>query len=75
MPIVTVNLLNGRTPDQITTMIGEISKAISTSLDAPIETVRVIVNEMEDHQYGIAGLPAREAIAARNASAGEGADS
>ena len=38
-------------------MITAVSEAISTSLDAPIESVRVVVHEMETHQYGIGGKP------------------
>lgn len=57
MPIVQVNLVEGRTPEQIAAMIRGVSEAIATSLDAPIETVRVIVNEMAEHQYGVGGDP------------------
>ena len=65
MPIVTVNMMEGRDPDKIQAMIAEVSKAISHSLDAPIESIRVIVNEMEPHQYGIAGRPALDVMAER----------
>ncbi len=68
MPIVTVNMMEGRDPERIQEMIAEVSKAISHSLDAPIESIRVIVNEMEPHQYGIAGRPAGEVMAERRAA-------
>ena len=59
MPIVHVDLMAGRPPEKIAAMIRGISEAIATSLDAPIESVRVIVNEMQEHQYGVGGKPWR----------------
>lgn len=55
MPLVHIDLLKGRPPEKIEKMIVAVSAAIADSLDAPIETVRVIVNEMEPHQYGVGG--------------------
>ena len=57
MPLVHIDLMEGRPVDKIEKMITSVSEAISSSLDAPIETVRVIVNEMQPHQYGVGGKP------------------
>lgn len=57
MPIVQISMMEGRAEEKIEKMITSVSEAISTSLDAPIESVRVIVNEMRPHQYGIGGRP------------------
>jgi len=59
MPIVNISMMEGREPEKIEKMIAAVSDAIATSLDAPIETVRVIVNEMKDHQWGVGGKPMR----------------
>ena len=59
MPIVHVNLMEGRPPEKIEKMIVAVSEAIATTLEAPIESVRVMVHEMETHQYGIGGKPWR----------------
>lgn len=59
MPLVYVNMMKGRTPEQIEGMIGAMSQAIADSLDAPLDSVRVMVNEMDDHQYGVGGKPMR----------------
>lgn len=67
MPIVQVNLVEGRSPEQIAGMIRGVSQAIADSLDAPIESVRVIVNEMAEHQYGVGGAPWPEVKRARAA--------
>ncbi len=55
MPIVHIDMVEGRPPDRIERMIAGVSEAIAHSLDAPIETVRIIVNEMKPHQYGVGG--------------------
>lgn len=68
MPIVQVNLVEGRSPEQIAGMIRGVSQAIAEALDAPIESVRVIVNEMAEHQYGVGGAPWPEVRAAREAA-------
>lgn len=71
MPIVTVNLVEGRSPEQIENMIAEVSDALVRSLDAPIETVRIMVNEMAPYGFGIAGRPARLVMAERKAAAAQ----
>ncbi|MCE2529608.1 MAG: 2-hydroxymuconate tautomerase family protein [Acidimicrobiia bacterium] len=68
MPIVTVNLMEGRSPEQIENMIAEVSEALVRSLDAPIETVRIMVNEMAPYGFGIAGRSARLVMAERQAA-------
>lgn len=55
MPIVQVNMMEGRPPEKIAEMIQRVSDAVSESLDAPIASVRVIVNELAPHQYGVGG--------------------
>jgi 4-oxalocrotonate tautomerase family enzyme len=40
-------------------MITAVSHAIADSLEADLDTVRVMVYEMEEHQYGVAGKPMR----------------
>ena len=67
MPIVQVNMVEGRSTEQVAAMIREVSRAVSETLDAPIGAVRVIVNEMAEHQYGVGGDPWPEVRAARAA--------
>ncbi len=73
MPIVQVNMVEGRSEEQIAAMIRGVSRAIADSLDAPIEAVRVIVYEMAEHQYGVGGQPWPDVRAARAAASQEGA--
>ena len=55
MPLVNINLVEGRPEEKIEKMISAVSEAIATSLEAPIEAVRVTVNELKPHQYGVGG--------------------
>lgn len=65
MPIVTISLMNGRSPERIQAMTRAVSHAIADSLETPIESVRVIVQEMADHQYAVGGRPIAEVKAER----------
>ncbi len=65
VPIVTVTMMEGREPEKIERMIAAISEAIAASLDAPIETVRVMVYEQKHHQYGVGGKPMRVVLEER----------
>jgi 4-oxalocrotonate tautomerase len=58
MPIAQLYILEGRSDEQKETLIREVSEAMSRSLDAPIERVRVIITEMPKNHFGIGGQPA-----------------
>ena len=60
MPIVTITMLKGRDKNKKRELIRDITDTITRTLEISAETVRVILNEMEDEHYGIAGLPVRE---------------
>ena len=55
MPLVYITMMEGRPLEKIEKMITMVSEAIATSLEAPIESVRIMVNEMQPHQYGVGG--------------------
>ncbi len=78
MPLVTINLMEGRPVARIEAMIKGVSEAIADALDTDIATVRIVVNEMKGHQYGIGGKPfpvvQAERAAARAAAAAAAAD-
>lgn len=69
MPLVHIDLMEGRSERQIGDMIRTVSEAIATALDAPIGTVRVIVNEMRPHQYGVGGKAWPEVLEERRRAA------
>ncbi|MEH6501791.1 MAG: 2-hydroxymuconate tautomerase [Pseudoalteromonas distincta] len=59
MPIAQLYILEGRSDEQKETLIREVSDAMSRSLDAPIERVRVIITEMHSNDFGIGGKSAK----------------
>ncbi|MGE3302276.1 MAG: 4-oxalocrotonate tautomerase family protein [Hyphomonadaceae bacterium] len=60
MPVAIVHLIKGRDDEKKRAMIAAVSEAISTTLDAPIETVRVIITEVPSTDWGIGGKTAKE---------------
>lgn len=72
MPIVTIQLMEGRDPDRIEAMGSAVAAAIAETIDAPIGTVRVMVNEMRQHQYSVGGEPIR-VVMERRAPGADGA--
>ncbi|MDY6815782.1 MAG: 2-hydroxymuconate tautomerase [Pseudomonadota bacterium] len=60
MPVAQINILEGRTDEQKETLIREVSEAISRSLDAPLQSIRVIITEMPKQHFGIGGQSAKK---------------
>jgi 4-oxalocrotonate tautomerase len=60
MPIITAHILEGRSREQKTALIRNITEAVVKTLDVPAESVRVILMEMNKDEYGIGGKTARE---------------
>ena len=71
MPLVHINLMEGRPPEKIEAMISAVSQAIADSIECDIGTVRVMVREMKEHQYGVGGKPMRVVRAERAAASAE----
>jgi len=60
MPIVTINIIEGRSDEKKEKLIEKVSLVIAESLDAPLESVRVIINEMPKQHFGIGGKSAKK---------------
>lgn len=59
MPIAHLYILEGRDDDRKERLIAEVTEAIHRSLDAPVESVRVIITEMPKGHFGIGGHSAK----------------
>jgi len=57
MPIINVQILEGRPNEKIEEVIHNITNTVSETLDAPKESIRVIVTEIPKSHWGIAGVP------------------
>ena len=63
MPLVSVTMARGRTPEAKSKMLHAIADAIHVSIGAPRDSIRVWVNEVEDTDF----LAGTEILADRQA--------
>lgn len=57
MPIINVQMLEGRPKEKIAEVIRNITNTVSETLDAPKENIRVVVTEIPKTHWGKAGEP------------------
>ena len=55
LPFIQINMLEGRSPEKKEKLIYELTNTICEVLEAPRETVRILINEMPSEHWGIAG--------------------
>ncbi|MFA5122581.1 2-hydroxymuconate tautomerase [Zavarzinia sp.] len=60
MPIVEVTLIEGRSFEAKKRMVEEVTSAITSSLGAPREAVRVIIREVPPWHFATGGVPKGE---------------
>jgi 4-oxalocrotonate tautomerase len=56
MPLIEVHLLTGRTDEQKKALLTAITKAVNESIGAPLETIRVWIEEFSPKEYMAAGI-------------------
>jgi len=60
MPLVEIHLLEGRTDDQKKALLTAVTAAVHDSIGAPLESIRVWVQEFTPSEYMIAGVLAAD---------------
>jgi 4-oxalocrotonate tautomerase len=79
MPLVRVDIMEGRPPEVIEELHDRLAHLVAEVLDTPIERVRTYITQFPPEAWGIAGVPAsvarREDIEARAAAAAATDDS
>ncbi len=60
MPIIHVDLFEGRTVEQKRKLVAALTEAVVKSLGAPPESVHVVLQDMPKHDYAIAGVLAAD---------------
>ena len=55
MPFIHVELVEGRSQEQLTNMMKEITEAVHKNTGAPKEHIHVTINEMKKGQYAVNG--------------------
>jgi 4-oxalocrotonate tautomerase len=60
MPIIQVSLIEGRGESKKAALIKALTDATVESIGAPRESVRVVINEVPNTDFGIGGKSAKE---------------
>jgi 4-oxalocrotonate tautomerase len=60
MPLVEIHLLEGRTDEQKKALLTAVTAAVHDSISAPLESIRVWVQEFTPKEYMIAGVLAAD---------------
>ncbi|MGO2099567.1 2-hydroxymuconate tautomerase [Vagococcus salmoninarum] len=55
MPIINIQMLAGRTPEQKASLIKDVTAAVVKNTGASPEAVSIIISDMEKENYGLAG--------------------
>jgi len=55
MPLIRVEMWEGRKPDLKRKLVKEITKVMTDNLNCPKEAVTVIINDIPKHNWGIGG--------------------
>ena len=55
MPIVEITLIEGRPADKKSKLIAKVTDAIVETIDAPRDSVRIILREIPASHFGVAG--------------------
>ena len=56
MPLIEIHLLEGRTDEQKKALLSAVTEAVQASIGAPLETIRVWVQEFSPREYMAAGV-------------------
>jgi 4-oxalocrotonate tautomerase len=60
MPFAQIYMLEGRTEEQKRAVIEKVTQALVEAVDAPVNTVRVLIQEVPKTNWGIAGVSAKD---------------
>ncbi|MFC2158456.1 2-hydroxymuconate tautomerase [Acidobacteriota bacterium] len=60
MPLVEIHLLEGRSDKEKKELLQAVTKAIHTSIGAPLPTIRIWIQEFPPSEYMVAGELASE---------------
>lgn len=57
MPLIEVTMLEGRSPEAKRAMMREVTAAAHRTLDAPLQTIRVVIREVPAAHWAVGGEP------------------
>jgi 4-oxalocrotonate tautomerase len=53
MPVIQITIVKGREDEKIQQCMREVARVVSTTLECPVETVRVMVNEVPPSRFAV----------------------
>ena len=56
MPLVHIDLIEGRSKEQISAMVKDVTEAIVKNTGAPAEHVHIVLNQMKKDEYSVGGI-------------------
>jgi len=56
MPIVHIDLIAGRSQEQLKNLVKDVTDAVSKNTGAPAEHTHVILSEMQKNRYSVGGI-------------------
>jgi 4-oxalocrotonate tautomerase len=56
VPIVNIQVLQGRTPEKIKELISSVTDSVAITLEVPKDRIRVLVTEVPKSHWGIGGI-------------------
>lgn len=60
MPVIQINLMQGRTNEQKKRLAEKVTDAVIEALGVPRETVRILIHEMGPYDFAVGGVPMAE---------------
>ncbi|AVE82377.1 2-hydroxymuconate tautomerase [Lactiplantibacillus plantarum] len=56
MPIVHIDLIAGRSQEQLKNLVKDVTDVVSKNTGAPVEHIHVILSEMQKNRYSVGGV-------------------
>ena len=70
MPLIEVTMVEGRTPQQVRALISALTHAASAAVDAPLDSIRVVVREVPTTHWGAGDVTIAERLESAEAAPG-----
>ncbi|GGB06283.1 4-oxalocrotonate tautomerase [Macrococcus hajekii] len=55
MPFITIELIEGRSEEQLKAMVAEVTEVVSKNTNAPKENIHVFIEELKKERYAVNG--------------------
>ena len=56
MPLIHIELIEGRTQEQLKNLVADVTDAVTKNTGAPAEHVHVVLGEMRKDRYSVGGV-------------------